>query len=369
MSTIFHIDENNRAVQLHEVKYESEDLLQRLVAQYPDILAGEQINPENPRKWILISREMGVPGHEGGSDQWFLDHLFLDQDGIPTFVEVKRSTDTRIRREVVAQMLDYAANASLYWPVSRLREAFETDHNDSTDVLYDQLGIPHGQEDAYWEKVGNNLRLGKLRLLFVADEIPESLRRIIEFLNGQMTDTEVLGIEIRQYVSNANHRTLVPKLLGRTTAAVQIKKSQTFGWTAELFLDRVQNSSGESARYVVEKLLTDFKRMGCHIQWGKGATQGGFTAFYKKHRLFPVYALKHSTTIEIPFIELNAPFDTEEEKTILIAQLSQIPQLKIPQNPKRPAFNCILLESDDSYGQFIRICQKMIAKIEEYECR
>jgi len=40
-----------------------------------------------------------------------LDHLLLDQDGIPTFVECKRASDTRIRREVVAQMLDYAATA------------------------------------------------------------------------------------------------------------------------------------------------------------------------------------------------------------------------------------------------------------------
>jgi hypothetical protein len=29
---------------------------------------------------------------------------------VPTLLEVKRSSDTRIRREVVGQMLDYAAN-------------------------------------------------------------------------------------------------------------------------------------------------------------------------------------------------------------------------------------------------------------------
>jgi len=40
----------------------------------------------------------------------------LDQDAIPTIVEVKRSTDTRIRREVVGQMLGYAANAVVYCP-------------------------------------------------------------------------------------------------------------------------------------------------------------------------------------------------------------------------------------------------------------
>ncbi|MCO6480232.1 MAG: hypothetical protein J5I94_26570 [Phaeodactylibacter sp.] len=49
-----------------------------------------------------------------------MDHLFVDQDAIPTLVEVKRSTDTRIRREVVGQILDYAANAALFWPIERL---------------------------------------------------------------------------------------------------------------------------------------------------------------------------------------------------------------------------------------------------------
>jgi hypothetical protein len=39
-------------------------------------------------------------------------------------VEVKRSTDTRLRREVVGQMLDYAANAVVYSPVEHLIEHF-----------------------------------------------------------------------------------------------------------------------------------------------------------------------------------------------------------------------------------------------------
>ena len=43
----------------------------------------------------------GIPGNEDGAGRWSVDHLFLDQDAIPTLVEVKRSTDTRIRREVV----------------------------------------------------------------------------------------------------------------------------------------------------------------------------------------------------------------------------------------------------------------------------
>jgi hypothetical protein len=37
-----------------------------------------------------------------------------DAAGVPTLVEVKRSSDTRARREVVAQLLEYAANATAY---------------------------------------------------------------------------------------------------------------------------------------------------------------------------------------------------------------------------------------------------------------
>ena len=78
-----------------------------------------------PRRWLPVTREAPVPGDEDASFHWSIDHLFLDQEGIPTLVEVKRSTDTRIRREVVGQMLDYAANAALYVPVERMKELLE----------------------------------------------------------------------------------------------------------------------------------------------------------------------------------------------------------------------------------------------------
>ena len=81
------------------------------------------MDPHEPRRWLLVSQEHGVPDRGGATgDRWSLDHLFVDQDAVPTLVEVKRSTDSRIRREVVRQMMDYAANGVLYWPLDRLRE-------------------------------------------------------------------------------------------------------------------------------------------------------------------------------------------------------------------------------------------------------
>jgi len=128
---------------------------------------------------------MGVPAGEEGEERWSLDHLFLDQDGVPTLVEVKRISDTRIRRTVVAQMLDYAANAVVYWPVERIRAAFEAGEADAAEKLAGLLGEGSDPEQ-FWAKVKTNLQAGRIRMLFVADAIPPELRRIVEFLNEQM---------------------------------------------------------------------------------------------------------------------------------------------------------------------------------------
>lgn len=72
------------------------------------------------RRWLFIRRETGIPDAAEVSNRWAVDHSFIVQDGIPTLVEVKRSSDSRIRREVVGQLLDYAANAVAYCEAPRV---------------------------------------------------------------------------------------------------------------------------------------------------------------------------------------------------------------------------------------------------------
>jgi len=197
---IFLIKNDDELVEMKEQKYDSEDLLQELLAKYPNLLAGDQIDSENPRRWLFISREITVPESESGSGRFSLDHLFLDQDGVPTLVEVKRSSDRRIRREVVGQMLDYAANAVVYWPIETIQSKFgqlcdKTDN--SPDEILAKFLQNESEIETFWQRVKDHLRSGKIRLLFVADEIPPELKRIIEFLNEQMDPAEILGVEIR----------------------------------------------------------------------------------------------------------------------------------------------------------------------------
>jgi hypothetical protein len=64
---IFAFHEGGELRELTQEQYSDEDFFQRLIEKYPAILAGDQINPDNPRQWILASREMGVPSELDGN--------------------------------------------------------------------------------------------------------------------------------------------------------------------------------------------------------------------------------------------------------------------------------------------------------------
>ena len=58
---IFSIDGTNNLAELKEQPFQSEDLLQALLANHPRLLPADLINSERPRKWLLVSRESTLP--------------------------------------------------------------------------------------------------------------------------------------------------------------------------------------------------------------------------------------------------------------------------------------------------------------------
>lgn len=87
---VFLLQGEDTLVRMVEQPYEAESLRQVLLAAHPYLLAGDQIDQANPRRWLLIERGVGVPAAAGAADLWAVDQLFLDQDATPTSVEVKR---------------------------------------------------------------------------------------------------------------------------------------------------------------------------------------------------------------------------------------------------------------------------------------
>jgi hypothetical protein len=366
---IFTLDNDGKLTELSQKRYKDEDFFQSLIEKHPEILAGDQINPDNPRDWILISREMGVPAEQGGGAQWYLDHLFIDQDAIPTFVEVKRSTDTRIRREVVAQMLDYAANAVQYWSIDNIRTAYEKNLQEGTSLS--NIGIIPEDEESFWKAVNSNLHLGKLRLIFAADEIPSSLQTIIEFLNNQMANTEVLGLEIKQFRSADGILTLVPRLIGRTSSAVQIKRDSR-KWNEDDFIAQIFQTSGADEAELCKKILRAFESLDCYVWWGQGKVYGSFVMEYrgdKKHHLFSVYNGGKRTKVQIYFQNFKPPFDAIEYKQKMKSALEKIPNVRISNDrlSKYPSFNIFRINDEEHFNHFVEIMKSHVAAIKNYE--
>ena len=75
---------------MEPASFAKEDDFQRLLSRFPELLVGDQVNPQNLRRWLLIRREVPISTGEVGALQWSIDHVFLDQEGVPTLVEIKR---------------------------------------------------------------------------------------------------------------------------------------------------------------------------------------------------------------------------------------------------------------------------------------
>jgi hypothetical protein len=373
---IFLIQDNEELVEMNEQPYDSEKLLQSWLSKYPALLVGNQIDTKEPRRWLFIEQECSVPSEEGGGNRWAIDHLFLDQDAIPTIVEVKRSTDTRIRREVVGQMLDYAANAVAYWPVSHMRERFvancESIGLNSEEKLKEFLGEDNEPED-FWEKANRNLHDHKLRLLFVADVIPTELQRVVEFLNEQMDRTEVLAIEIKQFVGQGR-RGLVPRVIGQTTEA-QEKKSGPRAereWDEASFLQTIEQKRGIDEANVAISLIGWSKQNASRVNWGKGASDGSFSAVFdhpSRYSFIP-FRVYTSGSAEILFnrmvVRHNAPFDVDEKRLELLRRLNVIPSVDLPEDGinRRPSISLATLVNPNAVAMFLKVIEWTIQEVE-----
>jgi len=375
---IYLIQEGDTLQPMSEEPYLSEDRFQTLLEKYPDLLAGDQIDEIRPRRWLLVSREVGVPSEDNGIGRWSLDHLFLDQDAIPTLVEVKRSSDTRIRREVVGQMLDYAANAVVYWPIETVRAKFEASC-DSRGVDPSQLVAELVETDsddeasvgAFWSQVKTNLQAGKIRLIFVADEIPSELRRIVEFLNTQMDPAEVLAVEIKQYVGQGL-QTLVPKVIGQTAGADKKRPggtSQVRQWDKPSFFRELESRWGANEVAVAKQILEWAKEKMPSIWWGQGKRSGSFTPGldYKGnwHQLVKVWTYG-SVELQFQYMKSKSPpFDTDDGRLELLRRYNEITEVNIPEDAinRRPSIPLSALKENVAFKQFLDTLDWAVQKI------
>ena len=324
---IYLLKDKNQVTRLEAMPYDSEDFLQGLLEDHPDLLASEQINPDEPRRWLRVAHEMGV-AHDEGGDRWSVDHFFVDHDAVPTLVEVKRSSDTRVRREVVGQMLDYAANASVQWTAEKLGSTFKErcrkNGQDPDETLSRFLGY-ETKPIEFWEMVTRNLRDTRVRMLFVADRIPSELRRIVEFLDQSMDRAEVLAVEIPQFL-NDGVSVFAPRLV---TEQPRPKRGGPYEPVSqEEFLDAARKQTGDEVTVAaMKKLLGWAERKRLPRGFGLNNQRSRATIYLPGGRdedcLIYMWA-NGNAWLEMRRLKSCRPFDKKERREELRAKLEGV---------------------------------------------
>jgi hypothetical protein len=356
---IYLIRGERQLIAMSECPYESESLLQQLLAEHPSLLAGEQMINGSPRRWLLVSREVAVAPEQGAS--WYVDHLYIDQDGIPTLVEVKRSTDTRIRREVVGQMLDYAAHAGSCWSSEHLRVRIDSEP-DGRERFHAFLGERDPNE--FWSSVDVNLASGRIRMVFVADVIPAELRTIVNFLAAQMRYAEIFAVEVRNYQA-LEERALVPRLVSTPrTVAPEVAERR---WDEHSFFEELARRRPEQVQ-IARTIHTWARRNMSDFWYGTGATAGSCypRLFLPDGRLL-LFSMWTNGTIQMQFQHMRiGALRDENKRRELAARLNDIPGIAISTDAvrRRPSFDMSMLADERSQLQFLDAMQWAIDSVQ-----
>jgi hypothetical protein len=288
------LQESKAAIPLAQNSYDKEDELQEIVAKN----AGLLIRPSEIDSYnlYLVKREQSLDASEADTS-YSLDHLFIGSDAVPVLVEVKLSTNSKIHREVAAQMLDYASHLKTE-PVENIRNN-ATISNGGT--------LPSAiADDSFWDDVENNIKADRMKLVFVADSIPGSLRIIMEFMDRTMPSLDIYGVEIKKH-SNGSSTILSRNFIQSAVKQEAVAKiaRETFQWTQETYDQRVLQIADASSLEIIRKIRSFALECGMEIRYGAGTKQAGLLAYVAEKYLFTIY-IYSNPTLKVDISKVNA---------------------------------------------------------------
>jgi len=264
-----------------------ESTLEQFLVEHPEVIPGEEIDPEDPPRFMVIRSQASVtPGS--------IDILLVDHKGIPTVVEAKLVDNREIRRTVLAQGVEYLAHLRKEWTPDRMfeegREFWNKRGLDFETEALKRLGLSF--EGEFVDKVAANLDGNRMRLIIASDGIPSELRTVVEFLN-ETSSFEVYGLEVRFFATEEeSHRILAPRIVGFTERARKRPRGER--WNAERFFLALEQT-GAPQEVDLARDLMDFgvEISGRAVEWGTGKARGSFTARLlvddERFSLFSVY--------------------------------------------------------------------------------
>lgn len=186
--------------------------LQRLIFSFPQALPVHEIEPGFSRL-VPVCLELPTPA---GS----VDNLYVTDRGDLVIAECKLWRNPESRREVVAQIIDYAHSMNR-WTYADLQGAVKRALIPETRPaagLYDLVKPATEIDEAdFVDAITRNLRLGRMLLLIVGDGIREGVETLSDFLQMHAGFHFTLGIiEMPVYGLPNGGFVVQPRVLART---------------------------------------------------------------------------------------------------------------------------------------------------------
>jgi hypothetical protein len=298
---------------------------------------------------MLIKREMPVPDAASGASRWSVDFFFVDQSAMPTFVECKRFNDTRSRREVVGQVLEYAANGPYLWNKDIIRKHAEASAKKRGRTLEQALRTlvePEGTDspEEFFNRVEENLKKSQIRIVFFLEEAPNELKCLVEFLNEQMLSSEILLVEARQYkYMQTGIKVIVPTLFGFTeqarrvkqTVTVSSRKTQKWDWDSFKADAQARGLDKTAVETVLHELLKSQADLGCEIAWGGGGLNGSFGLRWSDICSSSAVLVWSNGALQIAFGALNTSETAENFRDELAHLITAELGLPVPEDYKK----------------------------------
>lgn len=208
----------------------NEKWLQDIVAEHPDLLPVQEIEPAFSNQ-VSICTEL--PTESG-----YCDHILINEDGYVTIVEYKLWRNPEARRKALSQIIDYAKDIS-QWSFSKFEENCLKVRNGDERSIYEILAKynPEIDESRFIDNAQRNISSARFLLLLVGDGIRENIEELTSFLNnfGNM-NFSLSMIEITVYDMEDGQILLIPRIPARTTeivrSIIRIEKDGTLTSTA-----------------------------------------------------------------------------------------------------------------------------------------
>jgi len=261
--------------------------LQALLYDHPELLPCGSLDPAF-EDMVAVAREM--PTERGPADV-----VLMNENGRVAIVECKLWRNPQARREVVAQVMDYA-RAMSGWSTEHFEKQMAASGVSRARTFRLLFGGKGRQfdESAFLDGLADTLSRGRLLLLLAGDGIRREAHELAESVgSAPQLGFHLALVEIGLYrTSNRKNDTLlvVPEVVTRTrevtravvevrvsggqaevTASVPVEPPRSSGdrspISESVFYDRLENAAGEAVVRFARSAVGAAESQGLRIQW------------------------------------------------------------------------------------------------------